>query len=86
MDQWEGDVWSSSPTELWFYYLRIFIRRKIRGMLQKLVLGHNNTIQEHGRDRLFLLSLTMAMIRPNCPCKMKPQMETSKILNSSKEI
>ena len=86
MDQWEGDVWSSSPTKLWFYYLRIFIRRKIRGVIQKFVLGHNNPIQAHGRDRPFLLSSTMAKIHPNCPCKTKPQMETSKTLGSGREV
>ena len=51
-------------------------------MFQKVVLGHKNPIQAHGRGRLFLLSSTMAKIHPNCPCKTKPQMETSKTLGS----
>ena len=85
MGQWEGDVWSSSPKTL-VIYLRIFIRRKIRGVVQELILGHKNPIQAHGHDRSFLLSSTMANICPNCPCKTKPQMETSKTLDSGKEI
>ena len=54
--------------KLWFYYLRIFIRRKIRGAFQKYVLGHNNPIQAHGHDRLCPLSVPITITCLNFTC------------------
>ena len=43
-------------------YLRIFLRGKIRGMLQKFTLGHRNAIQEHQHVRLSSLSIHVSFI------------------------
>ena len=56
------------PHTTWFDYLRIFIRRKFRGMVLKLAPGHENAIQEHRHVRLCLLIIPITIVCLNLPC------------------
>ena len=55
-------------TKTWFGYLRIFIRRKFRGMVLKYSLGHKNGIQEYHCTRLTPLNSSMAIIGLDLTC------------------